>query len=172
MIGGLVIALGAQIAGGQFGQKLQGGMLAAAGIGLEVAAAAALLGGQDAKAGTSATNATTTTTTAPGATAGSTVTTATTTPGTAATAATPATDGMGAATDGTAQTGGSGGMFSGVNPFVLIGGGLGLVGLAGTMMMPPPKLPTSDYPNGTPPDTHWFGYQAPPSEIALKKMVA
>ncbi len=141
-IGAMVIALGAQISGGQYGQKLQGGVLAAAGTGLIIAGVAAGL--MDSSGGN-------------------------------ANADPAAGDGAGvdAAGDATSGSGSSSGSFlSGINPFVLLGGGAALVGLAGSMMVPPKQYPSSDFQNGKPPDSHWFGYREPPSRTALKKMTA
>jgi hypothetical protein len=138
-IGLLVIAIGAAIAHGKYGQTLQGGMLAAAGTGLIIAAAAAAFGGDskgDAKTTTGLnTNA----------------------PPTA-----------GAAPDT--------GMMAGIDPFVLVGGGLALVGLAGTMMMKPNKYPASSANDPNWPKGGLMGYQyengQTPSEAALKKLIA
>jgi hypothetical protein len=152
-IGAMVIALGAQIANGQYGQKLQGGVLAAAGLGLMVAAAATAFGGSS-NSNSSGLN---------------------TSGASDADAASDADDADDAddASDASGSSGsGSGNVLSNINPFVLIGGGIGLIGLAGTMMVPPTKYPSSDFQNGNPPDTHWFGYRRTPSETALKKMVA
>ncbi|MBI3566163.1 MAG: hypothetical protein HY079_13270 [Elusimicrobia bacterium] len=63
------------------------------------------------------------------------------------------------------------GFFAGVNTWVLIGGGLGLAGMIGSMMTPPQKYPSKQFENGHPPDINFFGYQAP-SEAAVKRMVA
>jgi hypothetical protein len=157
-MGVMVIALGSQIGNGQYGQKLQGGVLAAAGAGLVLAGAmAGLSTNTEATQGTSAGPSTVTTT--PGATPGSSV--VTTTPGAAGTAATPASN----------SAFGPGGI-SDISPFVLLGGGMALVGLAGAMMVPPKKYPSSDFNNGNPPDTHFFGYRQSPSETALKKLIA
>jgi hypothetical protein len=139
-LGAMIIALGAQVAGGQYGQKLQGGVLAAAGMGLMVMAAATAFGGKgdDTSLGGGDT------------------------------------DGLntdGYTSDETAPSDSSG-LFGDVNPLVLIGGGAALVGLAGSMMVPLKQYPSSDFQNGNPPDTHWFGYREAPSETALKKMVA
>jgi hypothetical protein len=140
-IGAMVIALGAQIANGQYGQKLQGGVLAAAGVGLMIAAAGTAFGG-DSKA------------TNPSA-------------GSAGTADTAATNTSGAASSGASD---SGGMLSGINPFVLLGGGVALIGLCGSMMVPPKKYPSKDFPNGNPPDTHFFGYVQPSFRSSLRTM--
>jgi hypothetical protein len=145
-IGAMVIALGAQISNGQYGQKLQGGVLAAAGLGLMIAAAATAFGG-----GSSSNSSGLNTSGASDADAA---------------------DGAGDASDASGGSSGGGSMLSNINPFVLIGGGVGLVGLAATMMIPPTKYPSQDFQNGNPPDTHWFGYRQTPSETSLKKMVA
>jgi hypothetical protein len=143
-IGGMVIALGAQIASGQYGQKLQGGVLAAAGTGLIIAGLASGL--MDS---------------APGANADA-----------SADAGADAGADASSSAGGGGSSGGGGGMFGGINPFVLLGGGAALIGLAGTMMLPPKQYPSKDFQNGTPPDDHWFGYREQPSKTALKKMVA
>ncbi len=149
VIAAAIIALGAQIAGGQYGQKLQGGVLAAAGAGLMVAAALAYSEGADASDGTTSQTTTNVTQTgSPTAPGGQNTVTTTTNPSAA-----------------------NSGPF-GMNMYVLVGGGAALVGVAGTMMVPPQKYPSSTFNNGNPPDTHWFGYQELPSETALKKMIA
>lgn len=144
VMGGMIVMLGSQIAHGQYGQKLQGGMLTAAGAGLMIAAAGMAFGGDSKAPGADSDN--------PGA--------------------------SGMDTDGSvdSSSGGSGsggGFTAGVNPFVLVGGGVALVGLAGSMMMPIKKYPSSDFPNGNVPDGKgFFGYRQLPSEQALKKMIA
>jgi hypothetical protein len=141
-LGAAIIALGAQISGGQYGQKLQGGVLAAAGAGLILAAMWSYgnTSSSAAKAGM-----------------------------------TDKTSGVGGAQalsdPGMKDASGGTGLF-GMNPYVLLGGGAALVGLAGTMLKPPKTYPSQQFQNGNPPDTHWFGYQEPPSTTALKTMVA
>lgn len=146
-LGALVIALGAHIATGQYGQKLQGGVLAAAGAGLVLAGMMA--GMADNTNGKGATDGVNNSFSGTGdATAG--------------------TDAGGtSAFDAKEGTG-----IMGMNPFVALGGGVGLIGLAGSMMVPLQKYPSQTFQNGNPPDDHWFGYQELPSETALKKMVA
>lgn len=143
-----IIALGAQISGGKYGQKAQGGVLAAAGIGLSAAAAMAMAGGDDKKdTGNTNTTKTTETTKVDGNT--TTKTTETTGP---------------KAEDK--------GLFGGINPYVLVGGGAVLIGTIGTSMVPPKTYPSKDFQNGNPPDSHWFGYQEAPSQAALRKYLA
>ncbi|HEX4046785.1 MAG TPA: hypothetical protein VH309_03075 [Elusimicrobiota bacterium] len=143
-LGVMVIGLGAKIASGPYSQKLQGGVLAAAGAGLVLAGMMAGLADN--------TNAKGLSTNADG---------------------TPIADNTVTGTSAfNTSDGPSTGMLSGINPFVLIGGGAALIGLAAASMVPPTKYPGSDFPNGTPPDLHLWGYQELPSETALKKMVA
>lgn len=144
-IGAMVIALGAQIANGQYGQKLQGGVLAAAGVGLMIAAAATALGGKAGANNASGLNP----------------------DGTGAVAA----DSSGVASSATGGASDSGSILSSVNPFVLIGGGLSLIGLCGSMMIPPKTYPSKDFQNGHPPDTHFFGSVAPSSRTPFETMV-
>lgn len=135
-LGAMVVAIGGQIAAGQYGQKLQGGVLATAGLGLIIAGMAAGLADN---------------TNGKGAPAG---------------------DGDPAGTtafDASADP--NAGFMSSVSPFILIGGGLTLVGLAGSMMAPIQKYPSSQFQNGNPPDMNFFGY-VQPSEAAVNKMVA
>lgn len=105
LIAAAIIAIGAQISGGQYGQKLQGEILAAAGAGLILGATMA------------------------------------------------AVQGPSSATDAKAGSGG----IAGINPYVLIGGGAALIGLAASMMTPLKKYPSTDFQNGNAPDSHWFG---------------
>jgi hypothetical protein len=146
-----IIALGAQIANGQYGQKLQGGVLAAAGAGLMVAAAMAYADNPN----TTTTPPTAPATPAPAATTGA-------APAPAGPAATPA------PASGTAASAEP----WGINPYVLVGGGAALIGVAGTMMVPPTKYPASTFNGNPPPDLKLWGYQEFPSSAALKKMVA
>jgi len=134
LIGLAVIALGAQIATGQWGQKAQGGVLAAAGLGLTIMGASMLIDGD--KASFKGEN------TSGQALDGD---------GAAAVESTP----VGGTTTGSAQTGGSSGLL-GMNPMVAIGGGIALMGLIGSMMMPVQKYPSKDFANGNPPDAHFF----------------
>ena len=165
-IGLMVIALGGAIAHGPYGQTLQGGILAAAGVGLGIAGAmVAFSSTTDSTEGSKATEA------GPSTSVESTdpetgdVTT-TTTPGTAAK---PAVDPTNAYNNSLGNSG-----ILGASPFVLIGGGMGLVGLAATMMIPPKTFPPSaandpNWPNSG----NLLGYQDQlPSEKALKTMVA
>ncbi len=122
-LGAMVIALGAQVAGGQYGQKAQGAILAAAGAGLVIAAAATVFGGSS-NSNSSGLNMS----------------------GADSSGASGA-SGASSASDFTA----------GVNTWVLIGGGLAVARLAGSMMMPLQKYPSSQFENGNPPDTHFFG---------------
>jgi hypothetical protein len=115
----MVIALGAQIASGPYHQTLQGGLLAAAGVGMGIMAFEVLTGG--------------------GFTEG--------------------------ASDADSMTGG-------LTSIMKVGGVLALLGVAGTMMMPPQKYPSSDFQNGNPPDAHWFGMREVPSDKAVKQMLA
>jgi hypothetical protein len=136
-LGAMVVALGAQIAGGQYGQKLQGGVLAAAGLGLIVAGLAAGLSD--------------------------------TTNGKGKVVPDGDPNGAGiSAFDASSDANPS--FMSSVSPFILIGGGLTLVGLAGSMMAPIQKYPSSQFQDGNPPDLHFFGY-VPPSESAVKTMI-
>ncbi len=133
-LGVAVIALGAQIAGGQYGQKAQGAVLGAAGLGLTIMGAAMLMDGDKATfKGQNTTGAS-----LDGSGAG-------------AVESTP----VGGETTSATQTGGSSGIF-GMNPMVAIGGGIAVMGLIGSMMMPVQKYPSKDFANGNPPDTHFF----------------
>lgn len=140
VIGTMVIALGAQISSGQYGQKAQGGILAAAGVGLLIAAAATAFGGDDNVKNQDGVSDT-------GAVSGLNT------------------------TGSIADSGKDAGFFSGVNTWVLIGGGLALASMVGSYMAPIQKYPSKDFQNGKPPDAKFFGYQEPPSEKALKTMV-
>lgn len=144
LIGVMVASLGAQIAHGKYGQTLQGGLLGAAGAGLVLAGIMAGTA-SDGNTQASGTNST-------------------------ATDATKTTNIFGNASSGSSDTG----MLGGVNPFIILGGGLALAGLAGTMMMPPKKYPAQDAndPDWPKPTKGFFGYQQYPSEKAVKSMVA
>jgi hypothetical protein len=63
------------------------------------------------------------------------------------------------------------GFLGGLPAYMYLAGGAALLGIVGTMMMPPKTYPSTDFSNGIPPDG-WFGYQQLPSERALKEMVA
>ena len=143
-MGAMIVGLGATISGGKYGQKLQGGVLAAAGAGLAAAAAWAMMSGPSSQENSTSTNTKTT---------GS------------------ETDAAGKTTTTTTSDSNSGKMF-GMDPYVLLGGGAALVGLAGTMMVPANKYPASDFNGKPPPDIHLWGYQEMPSVKALKTMVA
>lgn len=135
-MGALVVALGAQIGGGQYGQKAQGAWLAAAGVGLIIAGMSVGLSDY--------------------------------------------TNGKGTTVESSDNAGGisafdsspdATGLLGGINTWVLLGGGLALGGMIGSMMTPPTKYPSKQFENGQPPDVNFFGYQAP-SETAVKKMLA
>ncbi len=158
-MGAAIVALGQKITSGPYGQKLQGGVLAAAGIGIIAAAVLSMMSASDnthaAKDGK--------------------VIMGTTTNGQFAASSTgtemaPASY-TGGGANGTAVGGESADMF-GMNPYVLLGGGAALVGLAGTMLKPPKSYPSTQFNNGKPPDANWFGYREFPSQTALKTMVA
>ena len=153
MIGTMIIGIGAQVATGQYGQKLQGGVLAAAGAGLTAAAIWAMMSDDKKKDSTSHEN--TTTTTGPEKTD-------------------PVTGVKTQSVDiaKTTSGGASTGFLSSINPYVLLGGGAVLIGIAGTMMAPPTTYPPSTFGGHPPPDLHMWGYQELPSETALKTMVA
>lgn len=142
-MGAAVVALGAQVSGGQYGQKAQGGVLAAAGIGLTAAAVWALMdvnkGGKPSETGAAGEQAA-----SQGAQQG--------------------------AQQGADK--GAGGLLGNINPYVLLGGGAALIGMIGTSMLPPKRYPSKDFQNGTPPDDHWFGYREAPSQTALKRYLA
>ncbi len=144
LIGVLVIAVGAQISGGPYGQKLQGGLLAAAGVGLTIAGVSAGMASSDADATSSSSS---------------------------APAPTQTTSALGSGSSG----GSGGGMLGGIDPFILLGGGLALAGLAGTMLKPPVTYPAQDANDPNWPKGGLLGYQMQqqfPSEQALKKMIA
>jgi hypothetical protein len=148
VMGGLIVALGAQIATGQYAQTAQGAILAAAGAGLILAGGMVAFSEPVSKGqGTWS----------------------------SPSGGDPATSldsvySPGAGPQGN-QALGSGGIAD-AHLFVLMGGGLATAGLVGTMMMPPQKRPSADFQNGKAPDINWFGYQQAPSEVALKKMIA
>ncbi|MFI5346935.1 MAG: hypothetical protein ACHQ51_11230 [Elusimicrobiota bacterium] len=134
-LGVAIVALGGKISGGQWGQKFQGNVLAAAGVGLSAAAVMAMVSVGDAPKTTGADGTTTIDT---------------------------ASEAKNAGVD----------MLGGINPYVLLGGGAAIIGVAACQMKPPAKHPASDFENGKVPDAGFFGYQQFPSEKALKKMIA
>lgn len=117
IIGLAVIALGARISGGPYGQILQGRMLAAAGAGIMLAAVGTYM-------------------TADAAASASTTSSA-------------AQSGSSNASEG-AGSSGSGGLF------VMLGGGLALVGLAGAALSPKQQYPSTTFYNGIPPGQGFF----------------
>jgi hypothetical protein len=60
----------------------------------------------------------------------------------------------------------------GIDPYVALGGGLALFGMAGTMLKHPKTYPAEDAKDPNWPKGGLLGYQQFPSEQALKKMVA
>ncbi|MFI5360638.1 MAG: hypothetical protein ACHQ49_01610 [Elusimicrobiota bacterium] len=63
-------------------------------------------------------------------------------------------------------------MLAGLSPFVTLGGGMALAGLAASMLVPPTKYPASTFKGEPPPDLKMWGCAEPPSTTALKTMVA
>lgn len=158
VLGAMVIALGAQIAGGQYGQTLQGGVLAAAGAGLIAASVMAVMDtseqvgkGNDVLKGK------------PGAkpfdwsSKMEDVDKAINPPAEGATA--------------TADAKKAPGFFDGVNPYVWLGGGAALIGIAAANLVPPKTRPSTEFENGRAPDANWFGYDDYPSAKALERFV-
>ena len=155
-LGAMVVLLGGIIAHGKYGQLAQGAMLGAAGAGMILAGMMAATSTQsDATKAKDAGPSTVTTT--PGANGSSVVSTQA---GTPAVSASPGANSV--------FKGGLGGM----DPFVMLGGGLVVAGLIGTMMMPPKKYPAQEAKDPNWPKGGLVGYQQFPSEQALKKMVA
>jgi hypothetical protein len=141
-MGAAIVALGGKISGGEWGQKLQGNVLAAAGLGLSAAAVMSMISTAD-------------------------NTTKTVTPGV---------DGAADTTSSSVDLAKEGkdnvDILGGINPYVLLGGGSALIGIAACQLKPPTKYPASDFENGKVPDAGFFGYQQFPSEKALKDMIA
>ena len=63
-------------------------------------------------------------------------------------------------------------MMGGVSPYIMIGGGLALVGLAATMMMPPKSYPSTEFEDGKAPEGMFFSLNGLPSQRALEKSPA
>jgi hypothetical protein len=131
-IGLAVIAIGARVSGGQYGQVLQGQVLAAAGAGIMIASLGSMAMFDD-----------------------STEVASTTPPSTTATA-----------------TGGGGNILSGLNPFIILGGGVSLVALAASALQPPKSYPSTDFNNGLAPGQSWFSQNGMPSEHALERYLS
>ncbi len=140
VLGVAVIALGAQIAGGEYGQKAQGAVLGAAGLGLTIMGAAMLMDGD--KSTFKNENTLGTEAGVKGAEA------------TGVGGVTPDKTFVGPPEANAPGPGGEG--LFGMNPMVAIGGGIAVMGLIGTMMMPPQKYPSSTFANGQPPDARFF----------------
>lgn len=141
-MGVAVVALGGKISGGEWGQKVQGGVLAAAGVGLTAAAVMAMMSTKENTIDSSDVQAGTADESAVGSVSTS------------------------------SESESNIDILGGINPYVLLGGGSALIGIATAQLKPPEKHPSSDFENGKPPDAHWFGYRQLPSETALKKMIA
>ncbi|MFI5351261.1 MAG: hypothetical protein ACHQ2Z_17080, partial [Elusimicrobiota bacterium] len=152
-LGAAIIGIGAQVATGKYAQKLQGGVLAAAGAGLTAAAIWAMMSDDQKKDQKSSSS--TTHTEGPKVTDPKTGVVSQTSGDVVTKSPAPGT-----------------GFLSSINPYVLLGGGAVLIGIAGTMMAPPTTYPASTFGGHPPPDLHMWGYQELPSETALKTMVA
>jgi hypothetical protein len=142
-IGLAIIALGAMVAGGQYGQVLQGHLLAAAGAGVLIAAAASAYSdsGQQVKPGMGANG-----TMSPGQPL------------------------MTADTDGSAADGMTTNANSGLGGvFVLVGGGLALVSTAGAALIPPKTVPNTSFNQGASAPIQ-FAMGRMPSEDALRRL--
>ncbi|NNN07470.1 MAG: hypothetical protein HKL90_16395 [Elusimicrobia bacterium] len=123
-----IIALGARVSGGAYGQVLQGRILAAAGTGLILAGAVSMY--EDLNPASGVTEASQY--------------------GDAASSA-----GVGSSTTGA---------LSGINPFVLAGGGAAAVGLAASMLSPKMQYPSTNFNNGIPPGQGMFSMGRMPSQ--------
>jgi len=134
-IGVAIIAMGARVAGGEFGQVTQGEILAAAGAGVIAMSAKDLFAG-DAVGETGATE------------------------GTPASGSTPATPGTAATFSNTSPLA-EGGVGAAL---VVIGGGLAAVGLLTSMVQPLKTYPSSDFNNGLAPGQGWFSMGRMPSQ--------
>ena len=141
VLGVMVIALGAQIAGGAYGQKSQGAVLAAAGLGLTIMGAAMLMDGE--KSTFKGENTT-------GLEAGT-----ANGPSAAQVDSTGVNGNTATGPDAANKSTGGAGLW-GMNPMVALGGGIATMGLIGSMMMPLQKYPSTDFANGNPPDARFF----------------
>ena len=150
LLGATIIALGASIANGQWPQKTQSGLLIAAGTGVALMGVAMHFMNNEKPADP--------------ATDQAAASSATVENNAFVSAANPATE---AAPTALGTMAGAGAM----GPLFLIGGGMAILGLIGSMMKKPESHPASDMPGGVP-DRNFLGSREMPSETALKKMIA
>jgi hypothetical protein len=59
---------------------------------------------------------------------------------------------------------------AGMNPFILLGGGAALIGLAAAALQPPKTYPSTYFNNGIPPGHSWFSMNGLPSEQAVRRL--
>ncbi len=134
VLGVAIIALGARIGGGQYGQILQGRLLATAGVGLMIAGVGSGISDNGMDTSTSSFDSS-------------------------------SSCGVnGSFSDWASKFSNATTMSTLASPYIMLGGGLALIGLAGAALSPQQQYPSTDFNNGIPPGQGMFSMGHMPSQ--------